>query len=49
MAKGKEVLKAIGGRSQQEAELEKKIQTLERCIEELTLEKELLKKISTNY
>jgi len=35
---------ANGGRSQRELELEKKIHVLERCIGELTLEKELLKK-----
>lgn len=45
MAKGKEGLMANGGRSQREAELEKKIHVLERCIGELTLEKELLKKV----
>lgn len=47
IARGKEGLMANGGRSQREAELEKKIHVLERCIGELTLEKELLKKIST--
>lgn len=45
MAKGKEGLMANGGRSQREADLEKKIHVLERCIGELTLEKELLKKL----
>lgn len=45
LAKGKEGLMANGGRSQREAELEKKITVLERCIGELTLEKELLKKL----
>lgn len=45
MARGKEGLMAGGGRSQREAELEKKIHVLERCIGELTLEKELLKKV----
>lgn len=47
IARGKEGLMANGGRSQREAELEKKIHVLERCIGELTLEKELLKKINT--
>ena len=46
IARGKQGLMANGGRSQREAELEKKINILERCIGELTLEKELLKKIS---
>ena len=46
IAKGKQGLMANGGRSQREAELEKKMHVLERCIGELTLEKELLKKIS---
>ena len=45
LASGKEGLMAGGGRSQREAELEKKIRVLERCIGELTLERELLKKI----
>ena len=35
-----------GGRSVREAELEKKVRVLERCIGQLTLEKELLKKIT---
>lgn len=48
LAKGKEGLMSNGGRSQREAELEKKIRVLERCIGQLTLEKELLKKISTD-
>jgi transposase-like protein len=47
IARGKQGLMANGGRSQREAELEKKINVLERCIGELTLEKELLKKISS--
>lgn len=47
MARGRQGLMANGGRSQREAELEKKINVLERCIGELTLEKELLKKISS--
>lgn len=34
-----------GGRSKREAELENKVNVLERCIGELTLEKELLKKL----
>jgi len=46
LASGKEGLMANGGRSQREAELEKKINVLERCIGELTLERELLKKIN---
>lgn len=46
IARGKEGLMANGGKSQREAELEKKIHVLERCIGELTLEKELLKKIN---
>lgn len=46
LASGKEGLMANGGRTQRESELEKKIRILERCIGELTLEKELLKKIS---
>ena len=45
IARGKEGLMSNGGRSQREAELEKKIHVLERCIGELTLEKELLKKL----
>jgi transposase-like protein len=48
IARGKEGLMANGGRSQRESELEKKIHVLERCIGELTLEKELLKKINTD-
>lgn len=46
LSSGKEGMMANGGRSQREAELEKKIRVLERCIGELTLERELLKKIS---
>ena len=46
IARGKEGLMNQGGRSKREAELEKKIRVLERCIGELTLEKELLKKIT---
>ncbi len=45
IARGKEGLMTNGGRSQREAELEKKIHVLERCIGELTLERELLKKM----
>lgn len=48
IARGKDGLMANGGRSQRETELEKKIHVLERCIGELTLEKELLKKINTD-
>ncbi|MBK9294745.1 MAG: hypothetical protein IPM57_09925 [Oligoflexia bacterium] len=44
LATGKQGLMANGGKTQREAELEKKISILERCIGELTLEKELLKK-----
>ena len=46
LATGKQGLMANGGKTQRESELEKKISILERCIGELTLEKELLKKIS---
>lgn len=42
---GKEGLMGNGGRSNRERELEGKIEVLERCIGELTLEKELLKKL----
>ncbi len=45
IARGKEGLMTNGGRSQRESELEKKIHVLERCIGELTLERELLKKM----
>ena len=45
IARGKEGLMGNGGRSQLERELENKIEVLERCIGELTLEKELLKKL----
>jgi transposase-like protein len=45
LARGKDGLMANGGKSQRESELEKKINILERCIGELTLEKELLKKL----
>ena len=47
LARGKEGLMTNGGRSVRESELEKKIRVLERCIGQLTLEKELLKKITT--
>ena len=46
LASGKEGLMAGGGKTHREADLEKKIRVLERCIGELTLEKELLKKIN---
>jgi transposase-like protein len=45
ISRGKEGLMANGGKSQRESELEKKIHVLERCIGELTLERELLKKL----
>lgn len=45
MAQGKEGLMTNGGRSARERDLENKIEVLERCIGELTLEKELLKKL----
>jgi transposase-like protein len=47
LARGKEGLMTNGGRSLREGELEKKIRVLERCIGQLTLEKELLKKITS--
>lgn len=47
LARGKEGLMNNGGRSLREGELEKKIRVLERCIGQLTLEKELLKKITS--
>ncbi len=43
---GKDGMLQNGGRSRREEDLEKKIRVLERCIGELTLEKELLKKIN---
>ena len=46
MASGKEGLMAGGGRSQREADQKRKIRVLERLIGELSLERELLKKIS---
>jgi transposase-like protein len=46
LASGKQGLMTNGGKSQRESDLEKKIHVLERCIGELTLERELLKKIS---
>lgn len=45
IARGKEGLMGNGGRSNREREMENKIEVLERCIGELTLEKELLKKL----
>ncbi len=45
LASGKQGLMVNGGRSVREADLEKKVRVLERCIGELTLEKELLKKL----
>ena len=42
---GKEGLMSNGGRSSRERELENKMEVLERCIGELTLERELLKKL----
>ena len=45
VAYGKEGLTGNSGRSRREAELEQKMHVLERCIGELTLEKELLKKL----
>ncbi len=47
IARGKEGLMTNGGRSMREAELEKKIRVLERCVGQLTLEKEFLKKITS--
>lgn len=45
MQHGKEGLMSNGGRSSRERDLENKIEVLERCIGELTLERELLKKL----
>ncbi len=45
IAQGKEGLMSNGGRSNRERELESKMEVLERCIGELTLERELLKKL----
>ena len=45
IARGKEGLMSQGGRSHRERALENKIEILERAIGELTLEKELLKKL----
>ncbi len=45
IAQGKEGLMSNGGRSNRERDLESKIEVLERCIGELTLERELLKKL----
>lgn len=47
IAQGKEGLMGNGGRSNRERELEGKMEVLERCIGELTLEKELLKKLQS--
>lgn len=47
ISQGKQGLMTNGGRSVREGELEKKVRVLERCIGQLTLEKELLKKITT--
>ena len=44
ISRGKEGLSGKGGRSQKEIDLEEKVNALERCIGELILEKELLKK-----
>lgn len=46
LASGKGGLMVGGGKSQREADLEKKVRVLERLIGELSLERELLKKIS---
>ena len=46
LATDKQGLMANGGKTQRRSEFEKKIHILERCIGELTLEKELLKKIN---
>ena len=43
--RGEEGLTGVGGRSKREMDLEKKVHMLERCVGELTLEKELLKKL----
>ncbi len=45
LANGREGLAGNGGKARREHELEQKIEILERCIGELTLEKELLKKL----
>jgi transposase-like protein len=45
IARGKEGLFGKDGRSQREINLEKKVHVLERCVGELILEKELLKKL----
>ena len=47
MGQGKEGLMSNGGRSSRERDLENKIEVLERCIGELTLERELLKKLQS--
>ena len=45
ISRGKEGLFGKDGRSQREINLEKKVHVLERCVGELILEKELLKKL----
>ena len=45
ITRGKEGLIGKDGRSQREVNLEKKVHVLERCVGELVLEKELLKKL----
>lgn len=45
IANGREGLMGNSGRSRREQDLEQKIEVLERCIGELTLERELLKKL----
>jgi len=45
IARGKEGLFGKDGRSQREINLEKKVHVLERCVGELDLNKELLKKL----
>lgn len=45
LKRGEEGLTGVGGRSKREMDLEKKVHMLERCVGELTLEKELLKKL----
>lgn len=45
LARGKEGLMGNGGRSNRERELENKIEVLERCVGELMLKNELLKKL----
>ena len=45
LKRGEEGLIGKDGRSKRELDLEKKVHTLERCVGELILEKELLKKL----